>query len=172
MKIRRLRHPEKASKGTTIEALLDAEINTSTTCELFQPRACMEHDSSRKRIYLIMYSFNPRVCMRRDWHIIYLIHMCPLFQSTRSRGTRRVLALPTCFYLRFNPRARTERMCTGFNPRTRAECDFPRASDTSPTKSFNPRTRAECDVDLLSVFYALLQFQSTHSCGVRQEEAP
>jgi len=55
----------------------------------------------------------------------------------------------------------------GFNPRTRAGCDFDGRTLLYTGQSFNPRTRAGCDLILGYFFRNRLKFQSAHPCGVR-----
>ena len=76
------------------------------------------------------------------------------FQSTHSRGVRRlfcVIMISTC---NFNPRTHEEcdyylpkvTISAGdFNPRTHEECDDAVADDFKYGDDFNPRTHEECD---------------------------
>ena len=78
----------------------------------------------------------------------------------------------------FNPRTRVGcdikyeaivcRYC-GFNPRTRVGCDRRFVNWPLSSWGFNPRTRVGCDQTGIHQISLILQFQSTHPRGVRQQ---
>ena len=65
-------------------------------------------------------------------------------------------------------RRKTEVACC-FNPRTRVGCDAKVFRTLETSISFNPRTRVGCDKLLLMFIICLIEFQSTHPRGVRQD---
>ena len=56
-----------------------------------------------------------------------------------------------------------------FNPRTHSGCDFNLNVARAHLESFNPRTHSGCDTAAISIDGNVVEFQSTHPLGVRQD---
>ena len=80
-----------------------------------------------------------------------------IFQSTHSQGVRPDSDLRCCCAIIY------------FNPRTHKECDTIQMVKQWTNENFNPRTHKECDFWILARKTTIIQFQSTHSQGVRHQ---
>ena len=144
----------------------------------FNPRTPAECDPTCSPYSPGTGDFNPRTPAECDDHFQLRTPGSAQFQSTHSCGVRLKDAI--------NPRIEIEisihallRSATSqsttvkrhqqFQSRTPAECDVAYSTSTNALSHFNPRTPAECDEISPFCFSLFMQFQSTHSCGVRQK---
>ena len=138
------RPPAEGDAGTVI---------SSARVSYFNPRPPAEGDSC-PCVNLLSVSISIHALPRRATMSGDVLALMPLFQSTPSRGGRRLWSLPV-------------QVSTHFNPRPPAEGDRPAIPCMISAHNFNPRPPADGDFNSSTNPDSVRAFQSTPSRGGR-----